>query len=85
MTALGAGCSDMGSWLLMVLPASVYLTGINNVWLPVSLIVGSYVNWTFVAKKLRVYTEQANDSLTLPSYLHFRFSSNGNNNNNIIK
>jgi len=78
LTALGAGASDMSSWLLMVLPGLVYFSGLNKIWMPLSLVIGAYANWKLIAKHLRVYTEVANDSLTLPSYLHNRFNHTNN-------
>lgn len=73
VAALGAGASDMSSWLLMALPGTVYLHGINQIWMPIALSVGAYCNWQFVAKRLRIYTEIANDSLTIPAYFDNRF------------
>ena len=73
LTALGAGASDMSSWLLMVLPGLVYVSGLNNIWMPIALSIGAYFNWRFVAKRLRIYTEIANNSLTLPSFIYNRF------------
>lgn len=73
VTALGAGASDMSAWLLMALPGGVYLYGLSVIWMPVALSIGAFVNWTFVSKRLRVYTEIANDSLTLPEYIDNRF------------
>lgn len=77
VTALGAGASDMGSWLLMALPGLVYFTGLSAIWMPVALIVGAYCNWRFVAKRIRVYTEVASDSLTIPEFLCNRFKDRG--------
>ena len=31
MTALGAGASDMSSWLLMALPGAVFVSGLNMI------------------------------------------------------
>src|SRR5476649_726720 len=73
VTALGAGASDMSSWLLMALPGLVYANGLNVVWIPVALLLGAYCNWRFMAARLRVYTEVANDSLTIPEFLCNRF------------
>lgn len=78
LTALGAGASDMSSWLLMALPGTVYLFGLSAIWYPVALSIGAYLNWRIVGKRLRVYTEVANDSLTLPSYFDNRFKSKDN-------
>jgi sodium/proline symporter len=73
VAALGAGASDMSSWLLLALPGAFLLHGINQIWLPIGLSIGAYLNWQFVAKRLRIYTEIAGDSLTVPSYFHNRF------------
>lgn len=77
VTALGAGASDMSSWLLMALPGAVYISGLSMIWLPIALIIGAYCNWRFIAKRLRVYTEVANDSLTIPEFLCNRFRDKG--------
>lgn len=77
ITALSAGASDMSSWLLMALPGAVYVNGINQIWLPVALLVGAYCNWKFIAKRLRIYTEIFDDSHTLPAYLCNRFKGGG--------
>jgi sodium/proline symporter len=73
IAALGAGASDMSSWLTMGLPGFIYINGISKIWMPIALILGAWLNWFFVAKRLRVYTEISNKSLTLPSYFHYRF------------
>ncbi len=73
VTALGAGASDMSSWLLMALPGKVYLIGVSAIWLPLALSIGAFCNWTFVAKRIRTYTEIANNSLTIPEFLNNRF------------
>lgn len=76
VTALGAGASDMSGWLLMALPGGVYLAGLSVIWMPVALSIGAYLNWTFVSKRLRIYTEIAKNSLTLPEFLNNRFLTN---------
>lgn len=77
VTALSAGASDMSGWLLMGLPGAVYAYGINQIWLAFGLILGSLVNWTLVAKRLRVYSEIAQNAITIPDYLEYRFRENG--------
>jgi sodium/proline symporter len=72
-TALGAGASDMSGWLLMALPGAALVHGINQIWMPIGLAIGAYLNWQFEAKRLRIYTEVANDSLTVPAYFDNRF------------
>lgn len=73
MAALGAGASDMSGWLLLGLPGAVYTLGLQEIWLPIGLSIGAYLNWQFVAKRLRVYSEIANNSLTIPAYFDNRF------------
>lgn len=74
VAALSAGASDMSSWLLLGLPGAVYASGgMNQIWIAVGLTIGAYLNWQFVAKRLRSYTEKANDSITIPDFLENRF------------
>ncbi len=73
IAALGAGASDMSGWLLLALPGAAYTFGINQLWLPIGLSIGAYLNWQYVAKRLRVYTEIVKDSLTIPAYFDNRF------------
>lgn len=77
VTALAAGASDMSSWLLLALPGLVYVYGLNKIWLPISLLIGAYLNWRITAKRLRIYTEVANDSLTIPEFFANRFKEKG--------
>ena len=76
VTALSAGASDMSGWMLMGLPGAVYLTGISSLWLGLGLTIGAYLNYRLLAPRFRVYTEIANDSLTIPDYLENRFKDN---------
>ena len=73
VAALGAGASDMSSWLILALPGAVMLNGLNQIWLPIGLSIGQYLNWQLISRRLRVYTEVANDSITIPAYLENRF------------
>ncbi len=74
VAALSAGASDMSAWLLMALPGLVYTAGLSQIWLSLGLMVGAYGSWRLVAKRLRIYSEMAHDSLTLPAYLDNRFN-----------
>ena len=58
VTALSAGASDMSGWLLMGLPGLVYLSGISGAWIAIGLIIGAWMNWRFVAGRLRLFTEK---------------------------
>ena len=76
MTALAAGTSDMSNWLMMSLPALVFVQGLRSIWLPIALFLGAYFNWIFVAPRLRSFTESL-DSLTLPDYFSKRLGKQG--------
>lgn len=71
VTALSAGAADMSGWLLMGLPGAIYLFGFGELWIAIGLTIGAYLNWMFVAPRLRTYTE-VNDSITVPSFLENR-------------
>jgi sodium/proline symporter len=73
VTALSAGAADMSGWLLMGLPGGIYVSGLANAWIAIGLTVGAYLNWLYVAPRLRSYTHVANDSITIPSFLENRF------------
>lgn len=73
VTALSAGAADMSGWLLMGLPGGIYVSGLANAWIAIGLTAGAYLNWLYVAPRLRSYTHVANDSITIPSFLENRF------------
>ncbi|WP_296136851.1 sodium/proline symporter PutP [uncultured Tessaracoccus sp.] len=72
VAALSAGAADMSGWLLMGLPGAVYATGLVEGWIAVGLTLGAWCNWKIVAPRLRAYTQVANDSITVPSFLENR-------------
>lgn len=76
VAAMSAGASDMSGWLLMGLPGAAYVSGYSAGWIGIGLAIGTYLNWKFVAKRLRVYTEIAGDSITLSDYFENRFRDN---------
>lgn len=76
VTALSAEASDMSGWLLIGVPGLAYLSGMSAIWVAIGLIIGTFLNWKFVAKRLRIYTKNANDSLTLPDFFKNRFGDN---------
>lgn len=76
VTALSAGASDMSGWLLMGLPGALFISGASEAWIAIGLTVGSWCNWKFVAARLRSFTANASDALTLPDYLSARFNDN---------
>lgn len=74
VTALSVGASDMSGWLLLGLPGAVYLSGISSAWIGIGLLVGAWLNWVFVARRLRVYTQLTDNALTLPDFFEKRFN-----------
>ncbi|HHV64534.1 MAG TPA: sodium/proline symporter PutP [Peptococcaceae bacterium] len=74
VTALGAEASDMSGWLLMGLPGVAYWFGLSDAaWTAIGLAIGTYLNWLFVAKRLRIYSHVAGDSITIPDFFSRRF------------
>lgn len=74
VTALSAGASDMSGWMLMGLPGAMYVSGISSAWIAVGLTLGALANYFLVAPRLRVYTEVAKNSITLPDFFENRFN-----------
>lgn len=72
LTALSAHASDMSSWLFLGYPALIFTTGVTGSWAAIGLIVFMFLNWQFIAPKIRTITEQTG-SLTLSSYFENRF------------
>ena len=74
VTAMSAEASDMSGWLLMGLPAVALMGGIAEAsWTAIGLAVGTYLNWLFVAKRLRVYSHKI-DAFTIPDFFSRRFN-----------
>ncbi len=76
VTAMSAQASDMSGWLLLGLPGTAYVlyAGTSEaIWTAIGLWLGTYLNWLFVAKRLRKYTQVAGDALTLPDFFEKRF------------
>ena len=76
VTSLSAQASDMSGWLLLGLPGLAYASTngmLEAVWTALGLAVGTYLNWLFVAKRLRNYTFISGDAITLPEYFENRF------------
>ncbi len=73
VTALSVGASDMSGWLLLGLPGAIYLGGLGEAWIGIGLVFGAWLNWLFVAKRLRIYTQFTDNALTLPDFFEKRF------------
>lgn len=79
LTALSAEASDMSGYLLMGLPGLAYWTGASDAgWTAVGLAIGTYLNWKFVARRLRMYSVKAGDAITLPGFYSKRFHDDRN-------
>ncbi len=72
VAALSAGAADMSGWLLMGLPGALFVSGMSELWIAVGLLAGAWANWTYVAPRLRSYSEVADDSVTIPSFFENR-------------
>lgn len=76
VAAMSAQASDMSGWLLLGLPGTAFVLfggTTSAVWTAIGLLIGTYLNWLFVAKRLRKQTQVSNDSITLPVYFENRF------------
>lgn len=78
VTAMSAEASDMSSWLLMGLPGVAYLSGLcDAAWTAIGLAVGTWLNWFFVARRLRRYSDKLN-AITVPDFFSKRFHDKSN-------
>jgi sodium/proline symporter len=75
VAALSAQASDMSAWLLMGLPGSILAFGFGQMWIGIGLALGTALNWILCARRLRVFSEEANDSITIPQFLANRFDA----------
>ncbi|PKR78943.1 sodium/proline symporter PutP [Halalkalibacillus sediminis] len=75
VAAFSAQASDFSGWLLLGLPGAAYAAGMGqwSLWIAIGLAVGAMFNWQYVARRLRVYTQFSNDSITLPEFFENRF------------
>lgn len=76
VTAMSAEASDMSAYLLMGIPGLTLMCGLAEAtWTAIGLAIGTYLNWLFVAKRLRKYSEKI-DAVTIPEYFSKRFGDN---------
>ena len=71
--ALSAGSSTTSAWTMLALPALAFASGAVEIWVPAALVVGIWLSWTVLAKRLRRYTIEANNILTIPEFFAVRF------------
>lgn len=73
LVALAAHASDMSAWLFMGLPMAMFLLGLSQIWIAIGLLLGMFLNWQFIAPRLRSQTEEYN-CYTLSSFFEKRFN-----------
>lgn len=73
LTALAAHASDMSNWLFMGYPAIIFVGGLFKGWVAIGLILCMFLNWQWIAPKLRILTEKSGD-LTLSGFFESRLN-----------
>jgi len=73
VTAVALLASDASHWLFLALPALIYTAGLLRIWELVGIVLFMYLNWQFVAPKLRRQTAKLK-AITLFSYFEKRFN-----------
>lgn len=73
VTALAAHASETSSFLFMALPSVIYTNGLIEGWTTIGLTFFMFLNWRFVAPKLRSATEKLHSN-TLSSFFENRFN-----------
>ncbi len=71
--ALSAGSSTTSAWTMLALPALAFTNGAVEMWVPAAAATGVWLSWTLLAKRLRRYTIEANNVLTIPEFFEVRF------------
>jgi len=71
IAAISANASDMSIWIFMGLPVNIYKGGLINFWIVIGLVVFMFLNWHFIALKLRNDTAKY-DAITLFSYFEYK-------------
>ena len=72
-SALSASSSTTSGWTMLVFPALAFSEGAVHLWTALSIVLGSWLVWTVLGKRLRRYTI-LEDSLTLPEFFEKRFA-----------
>lgn len=72
VAALSAGASDMSGWIMLGLPGAIFAFGLIEGWIAIGLTIGAFLNWKFVAPRLRAYTQRSRNSITVPSFFENR-------------
>lgn len=73
VTAIATQASDMGSWLFLAFPAAIYTQGLFESWTAIGLVFFMFLNWQFIAPRLRIISEETNSD-TLSALFEKQFS-----------
>jgi len=73
VTAVATQASDMGSWLFLGFPATIYAHGVFGYWAAIGLIIFMFLNWHFIAGPLRRETATYN-AVTLVDYFTKKYN-----------
>jgi len=73
VSAIATNATDMSLWLFMAYPYLIYQVGVPGVWEGLGLMFGTFLNWHFIAPKLRTLTESYNAS-TIIDFFSKRFN-----------
>lgn len=72
-SALSSASSSTSGWTMLVFPALAFSNGMVEIWSVISIVIGLWLGWTVMAKRLRRFTIAADDTLTLPEFYAARF------------
>jgi sodium/proline symporter len=72
-SALSSSSSATSGWTMLVFPALAFMHGAVEFWTVFGIILGVWLSWTFLAKRLRRYTIVTENSLTFPEFFERRF------------
>ena len=72
-SALSSSSSATSGWTMLVFPALAFTNGAVEFWTVLGIILGVWLTWTILAKRLRRYTIAAENSLTFPEFFEKRF------------
>ncbi len=72
-SALSSASSSTSGWTMLVFPALAFTNGMAEIWSVIAIVVGLWLGWAVMAKRLRRYTIATDNTLTLPEFYGWRF------------
>jgi sodium/proline symporter len=72
LTALSYESTAWSGWLMLGFPGRAFKYGLAAIWVGVSCVIGDFLNWLLVSRRLREETARLR-ALTVPEYLERRF------------